>query len=34
VTPPNAVQSVRLDVAPACSPFQVHSVVLGSTGQG
>jgi hypothetical protein len=34
VTPPNAVQSVRLDVAPACSPFSVHPVVLGDTGEG
>ena len=35
VTPPNAVQSVRVDVGvPGCSDFQVHPVVLGSTGQG
>jgi len=35
VTPPNAVQSVRLDVGvPGCSNFEVHPVVLGSTGQG
>jgi hypothetical protein len=35
VTPPNAVQPVRLDVGvPGCSDIEVHPVVLGSTGQG
>jgi hypothetical protein len=35
VTPPNAVQSVRLDVGvPGCSDLQIHPVVLGTTGQG
>ncbi len=35
VTPPNATQSVRIDVGvPGCSDFQVHPVVLGTTGQG
>ena len=35
VTPPNATQSVRVDVGvPGCSDLQVHPVVLGSTGQG
>jgi len=35
VTPPNATQSVRVDVGvPGCSDFQVHPVVLSATGQG
>lgn len=35
VTPPNANQSVQLDVGvPGCSDFQVHPVVLGGTGRG
>ena len=35
VTPPNATQSVRIDVGvPGCSDFEVHPVVLGTTGQG
>jgi hypothetical protein len=35
VTPPNAVQSVHVDVGvPGCSDFQVHPVVLGTTDLG
>lgn len=35
VTPPNAVQSVRVEVAmPGCSDLQVQPVVLGIAGQG
>jgi Protein of unknown function (DUF4232) len=34
VTPPNALQSVRVGLAiPGCSPIQVHPVVPGLTGQ-
>jgi hypothetical protein len=33
VTPPNTMQSVRIDMAmPGCSPLQVHPVVPGTSG--